>query len=99
DVFCEVGRVGMFMAGDMISIRLTPSFPFVFVASPDYLRNHKRPERIEDLRQHPCLRLRRSNGSIAPWSFVTGNKSVDAIVAGPFIPNDFPTKLGPPIEV
>ena len=78
----------------MIAIRLTPPFPFVVVGSPDYLRNHKRPELIEDLRQHACLRLRRSNGSIAPWSFVTGNKSVDAIVAGPFIANDFPTMLG-----
>jgi len=91
-------RLGQFIAADMIAIRLTPSFPFVVVASPDYLRNHKRPERIEDLRQHACLRLRRSNGSIAPWSFVTGNKSVDAIVAGPFIANDFPTMLGAAVE-
>jgi DNA-binding transcriptional LysR family regulator len=91
-------RLGQFIAADMIAIRLTPPFPFVVVGSPGYLRNHKRPERIEDLRQHACLRLRRSNGSIAPWSFVTGNKSVDAIVAGPFIANDFPTVLGAAVE-
>ncbi len=91
-------RLGQFIAADMIAIRLTPPFPFVVVGSPGYLRNHKRPERIEDLRQHACLRLRRSNGSIAPWSFVTGNKSVDAIVAGPFIANDFPTMLGAAVE-
>jgi DNA-binding transcriptional LysR family regulator len=91
-------RLGQFIAADMIAIRLTPPFPFVIVGSPDYLHSRKRPERIDDLRQHACVRLRRSNGSIAPWSFVTGNKSVDAIVTGPFIANDFPTMLGAAIE-
>jgi hypothetical protein len=28
------------------------------VGSPDYLRRRKRPERIDDLRQHACLRAR-----------------------------------------
>jgi DNA-binding transcriptional LysR family regulator len=79
-------------------VRLTPPFPFVVVGSPDYLRTRKRPERIEDLRQHACLRLRRSNGSIAPWSFANGNKAVEVIVAGPIIANDFPTLLGAAIE-
>jgi DNA-binding transcriptional LysR family regulator len=91
-------RLGQFIAADMIAIRLTPPFPFVIVGSPDYLHSRKRPERIDDLRQHACVRLRRSNGSIAPWSFVIGNKSVDAIVTGPFIANDFPTMLGAAIE-
>ena len=68
---------------DMVAVRLTPPFPFVVVGSPDYLRRRKRPERIDDLRQHACLRLRRSNGSIAPWPFVDGNKAVEAIVSGP----------------
>ena len=66
----------------MVAVRLTPPFPFVVVGSPDYLRRRKRPERIDDLRQHACLRMRRSNGSIAPWSFVDGNKAVEAIVCG-----------------
>ena len=42
--------------------------------------------------------MRRSNGSIAPWSFVNGNKAVEAIVSGPFIANDFPTLLGAAVE-
>jgi DNA-binding transcriptional LysR family regulator len=42
--------------------------------------------------------MRRSNGSIAPWSFVDGNKTVEAIVSGPLIANDFPTMLGAAIE-
>ena len=91
-------RLGQFIEADMIAVRLTPPFPFVVVGSSDYLRRQRRPERIDDLRQHACLRIRRSNGSIAPWSFVDGNKSVEAIVSGPLIANDFPTILGAAVE-
>src|SRR6266853_6170265 len=91
-------RLGQFIAADMVAVRLTPPFPFVVVGSPAYLRRCKRPERVDDLRQHACLRIRRSNGSIAPWSFVDGNKTVEAIVSGPFIANDFPTMLGAAVE-
>jgi DNA-binding transcriptional LysR family regulator len=38
--------------------------------------------------------MRRSNGSIAPWPFVDGNKGVEAIVSGPLIAHDYPTLLG-----
>src|SRR5246500_5049746 len=87
-------RLGQFIAADMVAVRLTPPVPVVVVGSPDYLRRRKRPERIDDLRGHACLRMRRSNGSIAPWSFVDGGKAVEAIVAGPLIAHDFPTLLG-----
>jgi DNA-binding transcriptional LysR family regulator len=91
-------RLGQFIAADMIAVRLTPPFPLVVVGSPDYLRRRTRPERIDDLRQHACLRMRRSNGSVAPWSLLDGNKTVEAVVSGPFIANDFPTLLGAAVE-
>jgi len=91
-------RLGQFVAADMVAVRLTPPFPFVVVGSPDYLRRRKRPERIDDLRLHACLRMRRSDGSIAPWSFADGNKAVEAIVSGPFIANTLPTILGAAVE-
>jgi DNA-binding transcriptional LysR family regulator len=91
-------RLGQFIAPDMIVVRLTPPFPFVVVGSPDYLRRRKRPERIEDLREHACLRMRRSNGSIAPWSFVDGNKAIEATVSGPLVAHDYPTLLGAAIQ-
>jgi DNA-binding transcriptional LysR family regulator len=87
-------RLGQFIEADMIAVRLTPSHPLTVVGSPGYLRRHRRPERIDDLRRHACLRMRRSNGSIAPWSFVNGNEAVEAIVSGPLIANDVPTILG-----
>jgi DNA-binding transcriptional LysR family regulator len=87
-------RLGQFIAADMVAVRLTPPFPVLVVGSPDYLRRRKRPERIDDLRNHACLRLRRSNGSIAPWSFVDGGKAVEAIVSGPLIAQDYSTLVG-----
>jgi DNA-binding transcriptional LysR family regulator len=87
-------RLGQFIEADMIAVRLTPPFPLAVVGSRDYFRRRQRLERIDDLRDHACLRLRRSNGSIAPWSFVNGNKAVEVIVSGPLIANDVPTMFG-----
>ena len=82
----------------MIAVRLTPPHPLAVVGSPGYLRQRQRPEHIDDLRRHACLRMRRTNGSITPWSFVNGNEAVEVIVAGPLIANDMPTLLGAAVE-
>lgn len=91
-------RLGQFIEADMIAVRLTPSHLLTVVGSPDYLRRRQRPELIDDLRQHTCLRMRRSNGSIAPWSFVNGNEAIEVIVSGSFIANDIPTMHGAAVE-
>jgi DNA-binding transcriptional LysR family regulator len=91
-------RLGQFIAADMIAVRLSPPFPMIVVGSPDYLEQRKQPERIEDLRDHACLRLRRSGGAIAPWTFLSGNKAIEAVVSGPFIANDIPTLLGAAVQ-
>jgi DNA-binding transcriptional LysR family regulator len=91
-------RLGQFIAPDMVVVRLTSPFSFVVVGSHDYLRKRKRPERVDDLRDHACLRMRRSNGSIAAWHFVDGNKAIEAIVSGPLIAHDYPTLLGAAIQ-
>jgi DNA-binding transcriptional LysR family regulator len=77
----------------MVAVRLTPPFPYAVVASPAYLKKHARPECIEDLRKHACLRLRRSNGSIAAWNFKDGDKTLELQVDGPLIAHDYPTLL------
>lgn len=53
---------------------------------------------MADPAAHACLRLRRSNGAIAPWSFVSGNRAVEAVVAGPLIAGDYATLLGAALE-
>jgi DNA-binding transcriptional LysR family regulator len=91
-------RFGQFIAPDMEAVRLTPPIPFAVVASPDYLARHGRPERVEDLGRHACLRLRRSNGAIAHWSFVDGGEKIEAAVSGPLIAHDYPTLIGAAIR-
>jgi DNA-binding transcriptional LysR family regulator len=91
-------RLGELIAPDMVVVRLTRPFPFVVVGSPDYLRRRTPPERIDDLRDHACLRLRRANGSVAPWPFVMDDKMVEAVVSGPLIAHDYPTLVGAAIQ-
>jgi DNA-binding transcriptional LysR family regulator len=91
-------RLGQFIAADMVAVRLTPPFPLMVVGSPDYLGGRKLPESIDDLRGHACLRVRRSNGSIAPWPFLDGNRTIEAIVSGPLIANEYPTLIRAAIQ-
>jgi DNA-binding transcriptional LysR family regulator len=91
-------RLGQFIEKDMVAVRLTPPFSLVVVGSPDYLSGRNRPRRIDDLRRHVCLRVRRTDGSIAPWVFLDGNRRIEAIVDGPLIAHDYSTLVGAAIE-
>jgi DNA-binding transcriptional LysR family regulator len=87
-------RLGQFIAADMVAVRLTPPLRFVIVGSPSYLDRCGRPERPDDLRKHACLRLRRSSGTLAPWSLTSRGQTMEIAVSGPLIAHDFPTILG-----
>jgi DNA-binding transcriptional LysR family regulator len=91
-------RMGQFITPDMIAVRLTKPLPLIVVGSPDYLARAGRPERPDDLRAHACLRMRRSNGALASWSFVDSGRTVEIAASGPFIAYDFPTMLGAALE-
>jgi DNA-binding transcriptional LysR family regulator len=91
-------RMGQFIAADMVAVRLTPPFRFIIVGSPAYLARGNRPERPDDLRQHACVRLRRSNGALALWSLNDNGRAIEIAVSGPLIANDFPTVLGAALE-
>jgi DNA-binding transcriptional LysR family regulator len=91
-------RLGQFIAPDMVAVRLTPPFPLVVVGSPGYLAGRRSPEQIDDLREHACLRYRRSDGSIATWPFVDGNRAIEAVVSGPLIAHDYPTLIRAAIQ-
>ena len=91
-------RMGQFINPDMVAVRLTKPFPFALVGSPDYLARRGRPKRPDDLRAHACLRLRRSNGGLAPWSLNDNGRSIELAVSGSFIGHDFPTLVGAAIE-
>ncbi|HEX3765868.1 MAG TPA: LysR family transcriptional regulator [Kofleriaceae bacterium] len=91
-------RMGQFIAADMVAVRMSPPFRFIIVGSPAYLARNRRPERPDDLRQHACLRLRRSSGALAPWSLDDHGRAIEIAVTGPLIANDYPTILGAAIE-
>src|SRR5262249_42364229 len=91
-------RLGQFIAADMVAVRLTKPFRLIIVGSPSYFARNKRPERPDDLRQHACLRLRRSGGALALWSLNDTGHPTEMAVRGPLIANDFPTMLGAAVE-
>lgn len=91
-------RMGQFLDADMVAVPLSPPFHFVVVGSPMYFKSRKRPKMLDDLRQHACLRWRRSNGALAPWTFNDNGRAIEIAVGGPLIANDFPTMLGAALE-
>ena len=91
-------RLGQFVAADMVAVPLTPPFRLIIVGSPAYFAGRSRPKRMDDLRQHACLRWRRSNGALAPWSFNDDGRTIEIAVSGPLIAHDFPTILGAAVE-
>jgi len=87
-------RLGQFIATDMVAVRLSPPFRLIVVGGPAYFARRGRPECPDDLREHACLRLRRSSGALAPWSLNDKGRELEISVSGPLIANDFPTMLG-----
>jgi DNA-binding transcriptional LysR family regulator len=86
-------RMGEFIAADMVAVRLTPSFRFAIVASPDYLARHGRPRVPADVLGHACLRLRRASGAVAPWRVEDEGRAIELAVKGPVVVNDYATML------
>ncbi|GIL41573.1 LysR family transcriptional regulator [Roseiterribacter gracilis] len=91
-------RMGQFIDADMVVVPMTKPFRYVVVGSPDYLAGNDRIAHPDDLRQHACLRLRRSSGALATWSFNDAGRAIEIAVSGPFIAHDIPTMLGAAIE-
>jgi len=91
-------RPGQFLPPDMVAVRLSSPFRLVIVGTKGYLARSGRPERPEDLRNHACLRLRRSAGSLARWVLKKKGGTLELAVSGPFIANDYPTLLEATLE-
>ena len=87
-------RLGQHVDADMVAVALTPPIHLAVVGTPEYFSERARPTHLEDLREHACLRWRRSSGALAPWSFNQEGQAIELVVSGPLIANDFPTLLG-----
>ncbi|TPM42037.1 LysR family transcriptional regulator [Mesorhizobium sp. B2-3-4] len=82
-------RLGEMIAQDMVTVRLTPPFKAVIVASPAYVGRHGRPRNVADLANHNCIgyRLVRS-GALYRWDLTEDGKDVVVETKGTVIVTD-----------
>ncbi|MER9331292.1 LysR substrate-binding domain-containing protein [Mesorhizobium sp. M0488] len=82
-------RLGEMIAQDMVTVRLTPPFHAVIVASPAYLGRHGRPRDVADLANHNCIgyRLVRS-GALYRWDLSENGKDLVVETRGTTIVTD-----------
>lgn len=82
-------RLGEMIAQDMVTVRLTPPFHAVIVASPAHIGLHGRPRDVADLANHNCIgyRLVRS-GALYRWDLSEGGKDVVVETRGTAIVTD-----------
>lgn len=76
-------RLGEMIAQDMVTVRLTPPFRAIIVASPDYIGRHGRPRTPADLASHNCIgyRLIRSQG-LYRWDLMENGKDISIETRG-----------------
>lgn len=60
----------------------------VLCASPDYLKKHGKPEKIEDLQEHDCLVLRERNSPFGIWNLSYKGKDIAVPMSGPLSTNN-----------
>ena len=85
-------RIGESIAKDMVAVRLTQPSPLTVVGSPIYFAKHGKPQRPEDLSEHPCINIRQSSGALYRWVFQEQRKGgkpreFEMAVKGPLIVN------------
>ncbi|MBZ9858834.1 LysR family transcriptional regulator [Mesorhizobium sp. CA12] len=82
-------RLGEMIAQDMVTVRMTPPFKAVIVASPAYVAKHGRPRDVADLANHNCIgyRLVRS-GALYRWDLNDNGKDVVVETRGTTVVTD-----------
>ncbi|TIW25823.1 MAG: LysR family transcriptional regulator, partial [Mesorhizobium sp.] len=82
-------RLGEMIAQDMVTVRMTPPFKAVIVASPAYVGKHGRPRDVADLANHNCIgyRLVRS-GALYRWDLNDNDRDVVVETRGTAIVTD-----------
>lgn len=80
-------RYGEHLAQDMIAISLGPPERYVVVASSQYVEQHGRPKRPEDLLNHSCIRTTFPSGAMPDWEFEKAGRVVKVSPRGVLVGN------------
>jgi DNA-binding transcriptional LysR family regulator len=82
-------RLGEQVQQDMVSVRLTPPFKALLVASPDYLSRRGAPARLADLAAHNCIGFRLlAAGSLYDWELREAGETVAVRTTGSAVITD-----------
>ena len=82
-------RLGESLDKDMIGVRISPDMEMVVAGSPDYFRDHPKPETPHDLTAHTCINLRLPTlGGLYAWEFGKDGRPLNVRVEGQFTCND-----------
>ena len=82
-------RLGEAVQQDMVTVRLTPPFKAILVATPDYLQARGMPQAIGDLAAHNCIGFRLlASGSLYEWDLSEGGSPVAFKTAGTAVITD-----------
>jgi DNA-binding transcriptional LysR family regulator len=75
-------QLGEFIQRDMIAVRVTTELRLAVVGSPKYFESNPIPRHPQDLKDHPCIGFRFSNG-LYRWDFGKGRKALTVSPQGP----------------
>jgi DNA-binding transcriptional LysR family regulator len=82
-------RLGDSVQQDMVTVRLTPPFDMIMLASPDYLRAKGEPTSLADLAKHNCIGYRlKGSGRLYEWDVVDAGKETRVAVSGSVVITD-----------
>ena len=81
-------RYGLRIEKDMLRVVASPESRMVVVASPAYLQKYPAPKTPQDLQQHQCIQLRKSDQNLVTWIFEKDQQQLEIAVKGALIVND-----------
>lgn len=82
-------RLGESVDKDMIGVRISPDMEMIVAGSPEYFRDHPKPETPHDLTAHVCINLRLPTlGGLYAWEFGKDGRPLNVRVDGQFTCND-----------
>lgn len=71
------------MHQDMVAFPINSGIESIIVGSPDYFRQHAKPQHPDDLKKHTCINYRfQTSGTLCPWTFHKDNEVLKLSLTG-----------------